>query len=104
MGNKLFQGQPMSFRGAGEAREPGIQEHGRSPRSFRDPVFMVSGPALRASRNDGVVRVMKRRYWFSVMGLMLSLLAVGCADAGSTSDNDKRGVFYGGVRAGGTRP
>jgi hypothetical protein len=47
---------------------------------------------------------MKRRYWFSVLGLMLSLLAAGCADPAATSDNDKRGVFYGGVSAGGTRP
>jgi hypothetical protein len=47
---------------------------------------------------------MKRGHWFSAMGLMLSLLATGCADAGATSDNDKRGVFYGGVSAGGTRP
>jgi hypothetical protein len=60
--------------------------------------------ALGASRNDGMVRVMKRRYWFSVMGLVLSLLTAGCADPGTASDNDKRGVFYGGVSASGTRP
>jgi hypothetical protein len=47
---------------------------------------------------------MKRRHWFSVMALMLSLVAAGCADTGAASDNDKRGVFYGGVSAGGTRP
>jgi hypothetical protein len=47
---------------------------------------------------------MKRRHWFSVIGLMLLLLAAGCADVGATSDNDKRGVFYGGVSAGGARP
>ena len=50
------------------------------------------------------VRGMKRRHWFSVIGLMLLLLTAGCADAGAASDNDKRGVFYGGVSAGGTRP
>ena len=44
------------------------------------------------------------RYWFSVMGLVLSLLTAGCADTGTASDNDKRGVFYGGVSAGGTGP
>jgi hypothetical protein len=44
------------------------------------------------------------RYWFAVMGLVLSLLTAGCADSGSASDNDKRGGFYGGVSAGGTRP
>ena len=60
--------------------------------------------ALRASRNDGVDERMKRRHWFSVMALMLSLVAAGCADSGAASDNDKRGVFYGGVSAGGTRP
>ena len=47
---------------------------------------------------------MKRRFWFSVIALMLSLMAAGCADPGSASDNDKRGVFYGGVSAGGMRP
>jgi hypothetical protein len=47
---------------------------------------------------------MKRGHWFSAMGLVLSLLAAGCTDAGATSDNDKRGVFYGGVSAVGTRP
>jgi hypothetical protein len=47
---------------------------------------------------------MKKRFWFSVIALMLSLTAVGCADPGSASDNGKRGVFYGGVSAGGTRP
>ena len=60
--------------------------------------------ALRTSGNDGVARVMKKRYWFSVIGLVLSLLTAGCADPGTASDNDKRGVFYGGVSAGGTRP
>jgi hypothetical protein len=67
-------------------------------------MFMVSAPALLASRNDRVGERMKTGHWFSAMGLMLSLLATGCADAGATSDNDKRGVFYGGVSAGGTRP
>jgi hypothetical protein len=47
---------------------------------------------------------MKRRHWVSVVALMLALLTAGCADTGATSDNDKRGVFYGGVSAGGTRP
>ena len=95
--------QPLSFRGVGEAREPGTQEH-RPGGAWARLVFMVSGPALRASRNDGVGERMKRRHWFSVMALMLSLVAAGCADSGATSDNDKRGVFYGGVSAGGTRP
>ena len=47
---------------------------------------------------------MKPRFWFSVIALMLSLLAAGCADRDTASDNDKRGVFYGGVSAGGARP
>jgi len=104
MGKKLSPGgQPMSFRGAGNAREPGTQVH-VSAGTWARLVFMVSEPALRASRNDGVGERMKRRRWFSVMALMLSLLAAGCADSGATSDNDKRGVFYGSVSAGGTRP
>jgi hypothetical protein len=56
-----------------------------------------------SSIHDRVVKGMKSRHWFSVMMLMLSLLATACADTGATSDNDKRGVFYGGVSAG-TRP
>jgi hypothetical protein len=41
-----------SFRGAGSAREPGIQEHGREKSKAR-PVFMGSGPGPdRPSRND----------------------------------------------------
>ena len=41
-----------SFRGAGFAREPGIQEHG-SKKSMAWPVFMVSGPGHDGpSRND----------------------------------------------------
>src|SRR3954467_10056440 len=41
-----------SFRGAGSAREPGIQEHGRE-KSMARPVFMGSGPGPdRPSRND----------------------------------------------------
>ena len=39
-----------------------------------------------------------------VLGLLLLLTAAGCADTGANSDNDKRGVIYGGVSAGGTRP
>jgi len=61
-------------------------------------------PAGGVSRNDGMGEGMKRGYWFSVMGLVLALLAAGCADTGTNSDNDKRGVFYGGVSAGGARP
>jgi hypothetical protein len=47
---------------------------------------------------------MRIRRGFAVIGLLLALLTAGCADTGATSDNDKRGVFYGGVSAGGTRP
>ena len=47
---------------------------------------------------------MASRRLASVMALMLLLFAAGCADPGATSDNDKRGVFYGGVSAGGARP
>ena len=47
---------------------------------------------------------MRTRRGFAVIGLLFVLLTAGCADAGGTSDKDKRGVFYGGVSAGGTRP
>ena len=40
----------------------------------------------------------------TVLGLLLSLLVAGCADTGAASDNDRRGVFYGGISAGGSRP
>jgi hypothetical protein len=83
----------MSFRGAGNAREP-RNPGTRLGGTWARLVFMVSGVGER----------MKRRHWFSVMALMLSLVAAGCADSGAASDNDERGVFYGGVSAGGTRP
>jgi hypothetical protein len=47
---------------------------------------------------------MRTRCIFAVIGLMLAVLAAGCADTGGTSDNDKRGVFYGVITGGGTRP
>ncbi len=47
---------------------------------------------------------MRIRRGFAAIGLLLALLIAGCADTGSTSDNDKRGVFYGGTTGGGTRP
>jgi hypothetical protein len=40
----------------------------------------------------------------AVLGLLLSLLVAGCADTGAASDNDRRGVFYGGISGGGSRP
>jgi hypothetical protein len=55
-------------------------------------------------RKDSLGEDMKRRYRFSVIALTLSLLAAGCADRDTTSDNDKHGGFYGGITAGGTRP
>jgi hypothetical protein len=47
---------------------------------------------------------MTRKRWFAVIGLVLALSAAGCADTGAASDNDKRGVFYGGVSGGHTWP
>jgi hypothetical protein len=47
---------------------------------------------------------MRIRRSFAAIGLLLALLAAGCADTGAASDNDKRGVFYGGVSASGPRP
>lgn len=38
------------------------------------------------------------------IGLLLTLLATGCADSRAASDNDKRPVFYGGVSSGGSPP
>jgi hypothetical protein len=46
----------------------------------------------------------KRMTILGVIGLLLTLLVVGCADGGASSDNDKHPVFYGGVNGGGTRP
>jgi len=47
---------------------------------------------------------MRTRYWFAVIALLLALSSVGCADTSASSDNDKRGVFYGGVSGGHTWP
>jgi hypothetical protein len=41
----------------------------------------------------------------TILGFVgLLLLAAGCADNGTASDNDKPPVFYGGVSSGGSRP
>jgi hypothetical protein len=42
--------------------------------------------------------------WFIMIVLLLPLLVAGCADTGAASDNDKRGVFYGGISGGRTWP
>ena len=42
--------------------------------------------------------------WFALLALLLSIAAASCAAPNTGSDNDKRGVFYGGVSAGGARP
>jgi hypothetical protein len=42
--------------------------------------------------------------WPILLGLLVVLLVAGCADSGTSSDKDKRGVFYGGISAGGARP
>jgi hypothetical protein len=47
---------------------------------------------------------MKFTRWPVLLGLLLALSAAGCADDRAASDGDKRGGFYGGVSAGGTRP
>jgi hypothetical protein len=45
----------------------------------------------------------KIAYWPPLLGLLAMLLAAGCANKDIASDNDKRGGFYGGISAGGTR-
>jgi hypothetical protein len=47
---------------------------------------------------------MRTRFWLALIGLLLSMLGAGCADSGTSSDNDKRAIFYGGITGGGTRP
>jgi hypothetical protein len=42
--------------------------------------------------------------WSALLGLLLTLFAFACTDDRSASESDKRGGFYGGVSAGGTRP
>ena len=49
-------------------------------------------------------RDMRARFRLGVIGLLLSLTLAGCADSAAGSDNDKRGVFYGGVTGGYSRP
>jgi len=39
-----------------------------------------------------------------LLALVAALLAAGCANKDTASDNNQRGGFYGGVSAGGTRP
>jgi hypothetical protein len=68
----------------------------------------------RRSRGSGK-QIAKRRFsmgwcgvqqnpWLALIGLLLSLAVAGCADTSAGSDNDKRGVFYGGVTGGHTWP
>ena len=93
----------MSFRGAGKAREPGIQEHRLGTTWIEAGVHGFRAcPSGIPERQWG--EEMKRGYWFSAMALVLLLMAAGCTDSGAASDNDKRGVFYGGVSTGGTLP
>jgi hypothetical protein len=42
--------------------------------------------------------------WFILLGLLMALLIAGCADTGNSSDDDRRGVLYGGISGGGARP
>ena len=42
--------------------------------------------------------------WSPLLGFLVTLLVSGCADKDIASDSDKRGGFYGGISAGGTRP
>ena len=46
----------------------------------------------------------KITWWRAVLGLLATLLVAGCVNNDVASDGDKRGGFYGGVSAGGTRP
>ena len=55
-------------------------------------------------RVDTSARDMTARLWLAFIGLLLSLAVTGCADTGAASDNDKRGVFYGGISGGRTWP
>jgi hypothetical protein len=45
-----------------------------------------------------------RKPLFALIGLLLSLLAAGCADSGAASDDKRHPVFYGGTTGGGTWP
>jgi hypothetical protein len=45
-----------------------------------------------------------RARWPILLGLLMVLLAAGCADSSASPDSDKRGGFYGGVSGGGTWP
>jgi len=47
---------------------------------------------------------MKSTRWPALIGLLLALLAAGCANDGAASDNDRHGSFYGGISGGGTWP
>jgi hypothetical protein len=42
--------------------------------------------------------------WALLLGLVVTLLAAGCANKDTASDNNQRGGLYGGISAGGTRP
>ena len=58
----------------------------------------------RYERDGLLFPVDAMRPWFrlAVIGILLLLVGGGCSDTGASSDNDKRGVFYGGVSGGRT--
>ena len=47
---------------------------------------------------------MKAAFRPALIALVLTLLAQGCANDGTATDNGKQGGFYGGVSGGGTWP
>jgi hypothetical protein len=61
------------------------------------PVDAFTRAEPRRYRNCLERRDMRARFQLGVIGLLLSLTLAGCADSAAGSDNDKRGVFYGGV-------
>jgi hypothetical protein len=42
--------------------------------------------------------------WRRLLGSLAILLAAGCVNKDTASDNNQRGGLYGGISAGGTRP
>jgi len=47
--------------------------------------------------------MMNRKYRCLALALLACLILAGCARSGDSSDDDRRGGFYGGVEGGMTR-
>jgi len=62
------------------------------------------GSEIDEGKGRRVAMPIKIAWWPLLFGLLATLLAAGCVNKDTASDNNQRGGLYGGISAGGTRP